>query len=159
MCEHLAVIKMYFSECLNNFSKQLYLLGALCLQRGQTVGTLLHEFILGTVMVVRSAAHFSRFSERVSSSAPAPVTAIPIRALVNIRPTNKWADLALAIPSFEAPTHFVVVDDVDVRSTGGHWRLSVSPKPECDLQRGRAGDTTTPKPLSPPASPLFGIPR
>lgn len=36
---------------------------------------------------------------------------------------GKWADLALAIPSFETPTHFVVMDDVDVRSPGSRRKL------------------------------------
>lgn len=36
---------------------------------------------------------------------------------------GKWADLALAIPSFEAPTHIVVMDDIDVRSPGNRRKL------------------------------------
>jgi hypothetical protein len=36
---------------------------------------------------------------------------------------GKWADLALAIPSFEAPTHFVVMDDIDLRSPGSRRKI------------------------------------
>jgi hypothetical protein len=36
---------------------------------------------------------------------------------------GKWADLALAIPSFEAPTHIVVMDDIDLRSPGSRRKL------------------------------------
>jgi hypothetical protein len=36
---------------------------------------------------------------------------------------GKWVDLALAIPSFEAPTHFVVMDDVNVRPPGDRRKL------------------------------------
>jgi hypothetical protein len=36
---------------------------------------------------------------------------------------GKWADLALAIPSFEAPTHIVVMDDVDLHSPGSRRKL------------------------------------
>jgi|SRR5208337_2452197 len=36
---------------------------------------------------------------------------------------GKWADLALAIPSFEAPTHIVVMDDIDRRSPGSRRKL------------------------------------
>ena len=37
---------------------------------------------------------------------------------------GKWADLALAIPSFEVPTHIVVMDDVDLRSPGNTRKLT-----------------------------------
>jgi hypothetical protein len=36
---------------------------------------------------------------------------------------GKWPDLAVAIPSFDAPTHIVVMDDVDLRSPGGKRKL------------------------------------
>lgn len=36
---------------------------------------------------------------------------------------GKWADLALAIPSFDRPTHVVVMDDIDLRSPGGKRKL------------------------------------
>lgn len=36
---------------------------------------------------------------------------------------GKWADLALAIPSFDAPTHIVVMDDIDRRSPGSRRKL------------------------------------
>jgi hypothetical protein len=36
---------------------------------------------------------------------------------------GKWADLALAIPTFEAPTHIVIMDDIDRRSPGGKRKL------------------------------------
>ena len=36
---------------------------------------------------------------------------------------GKWADLALAVPEFEAPTHIVLMDDVDLRSPGGRRKL------------------------------------
>jgi len=36
---------------------------------------------------------------------------------------GKWPDLALAIPSFQAPTHIVVMDDIDLRSPGSRHKL------------------------------------
>lgn len=37
---------------------------------------------------------------------------------------GRWADLALAIPSFDAPTHIIVMDDVDLRSPGSTRKLT-----------------------------------
>ncbi|PYV69987.1 MAG: hypothetical protein DMG96_32485, partial [Acidobacteria bacterium] len=36
---------------------------------------------------------------------------------------GKWPDVALAIPSFQAPTHIVIMDDIDLRSPGSRHKL------------------------------------
>jgi len=36
---------------------------------------------------------------------------------------GKWPDLAIGIPSLSAPTHVIVMDDVDRRSSGGRRKL------------------------------------
>jgi hypothetical protein len=37
---------------------------------------------------------------------------------------GKWADLAVAIPSFDNPTHLIVMDDIDRRSPGSMRKLN-----------------------------------